>query len=532
LAAVRVFQVEECGNVLVASLLAAGRTTIPGSADLFQYLLSFICQGSARSIELFVNARLFIFLVFWVNILLVVAATGERLISTRGLIAAIGAATLAPFWDYGLEARHDNLVLTGVLVTWCALRVSPTKSPGAYLLAGGVAVVLQSVAFESFVYTIPIAAAAVAFRPDKLTFPRWKLALAWALGGLATFIAIRALHLPVSQWGGSVPNATVGQFRPSTWAIFSALLLQVPLLMALIVAALISLGLGRRASSWDGCLPEAFLVAISVAGSLAKPTPFLGNLVFVVPYAFLLAFRYSMALLPEFKACPALLPGVLAVTVFGHFVPFTMATIRHSHRLNFRQERLMRLAEDLTDATHDGVYNAVGMIPTRSLWLNLNGVNHGPGPTLPDLLTVSPPSVIIPNYGSDGLPVSDKNQIREKYVSLADDFLVMGKVLPAGGGSFEIHHAGRYRISTLKGSDVAGTYKLGLEGAVAPEDAGTLTGTLDGAPLTNRPVQLAAGPHRIDCAPDTQAVVVWVGPRLDRIHRIGPGDPRLLFYSW
>ena len=130
------------------------------------------------------------------------------------------------------------------------------------------------------------------------------------------------------------------------------------------------------------------------------------------------------------------------------------------------------------------------------------------------------------------MPDEDHDFIRDRYVSVADDFMVLGKVLPAGGGAFEIFHPGRYRISTLKGSDLANTYPLGLKGMMTPEDPGTLTGSLDGEPLSNHPVQLSPGVHRIECGPDCQPAVVWMGPRLDRIHRIGPGDHRVLFYNW
>jgi hypothetical protein len=99
---------------------------------------------------------------------------------------------------------------------------------------------------------------------------------------------------------------------------------------------------------------------------------------------------------------------------------------------------------------------------------------------------------------------------------LADDFWVLGKVLDAGGGTFEIYHPGRYRISTLKGSDLADTYPGGMKGLMTPEDPGRVSGTLDGVPISDHPVEL----------------VVWMGPRLDRVHRLGPGDHRALFVNW
>ncbi|HZR19565.1 MAG TPA: hypothetical protein VFE51_19925, partial [Verrucomicrobiae bacterium] len=127
---------------------------------------------------------------------------------------------------------------------------------------------------------------------------------------------------------------------------------------------------------------------------------------------------------------------------------------------------------------------------------------------------------------------ADHDFIKQRYVPIADDFWVLGKTLSAGGGTFEVYHRGRYRVSTLKGSDLDGTYALGLKGIMTPEDPGTLQGTLDGAPLTNKPIELCEGTHRIECGTDCQPAVVWMGPKLDRIHRIGPGDHRQLFVNW
>jgi len=200
----------------------------------------------------------------------------------------------------------------------------------------------------------------------------------------------------------------------------------------------------------------------------------------------------------------------------------------------------MRLAEDLTDPTRDRVYDGIGMVPSRRSihfnWflhsLNIQSFVNGSGPKVSEMLAARPAAVLIPSYRTDWLPEEDHVFIKSRYVALADDFWVLGEVLPTGGGTFEIFHPGRYRVSTLQGSDLADTYPLGMKGLVAPEDPGTLGGTLDGVPLSNHPVELAAGQHRIECAADCQPTVVWMGPRLDRAHRIGPGDHRALFYNW
>jgi hypothetical protein len=473
------------------------------------------------------------------------------LISFRGLVALAAAATLAPLWDYGFEARHDNLVLTGILLMWCAVRGGSGAKLTSYLLAGSLAVVLQFLALKSFVYTVPIVAAAMAFPPFGAAVRRWKLALSLLAGALASFLALRTLYGSIGLWGGyldggrGISNVAFGGSRFAPWTTLTRTLLQSPLLLALVVAALISLVASiahcdKRVLSWDGYLPEGCLFAISMAGLFLNPTPFAYNLVHVVPYAFLLAFRYSSTLVNDNKDRRTLIPLLVAVLLFAHVVPFGIATSRHEHWLNYRQERLMRLAEDLTDPVRDPVYDAIGMVPTRSIVdrraflhsLNISSIIHGPGPQIRDMLAANLPAVVIPSYRTDWLPEDDHDFICSRYVALADDFWVLGKVLPAGGGSFEIFHPGRYRISTLQGSDLADTYPLGMKGLITPEDSGSLTGTLDGLPLSNHPVQLAVGQHRIESTAGSQPAVVWTGPRLERVHRIGPGDHRALFFNW
>jgi hypothetical protein len=148
------------------------------------------------------------------------------------------------------------------------------------------------------------------------------------------------------------------------------------------------------------------------------------------------------------------------------------------------------------------------------------------------MLAARPAAVVIPNYRTDRLPEEDHAFIRERYVSLTDDFWVLGKVLPAGGGTFEVVHPGRYRVSSLEGSDLAGTYPDGVAGLMAPVVEGSLIGALDGVPLSKRPVELTVGTHRIETKPDCQAAVVWMGPRKERIGRLGGSDHRFLFVRW
>jgi hypothetical protein len=163
---------------------------------------------------------------------------------------------------------------------------------------------------------------------------------------------------------------------------------------------------------------------------------------------------------------------------------------------------------------------------------NMETYLRGSGPRLRDLLAAHPAAVIIPNYRTDWLEDGDHTFIREHYVSLADDFLVLGKVLAPGGGSFAILHPGRYRIATYRASDLAGTYADGLKGLLSPPEEGKVAGRLDGTELTQQAVELAAGTHRLECPPDCQPTVVWLGPRLDRPGKLAQADHQLLFVNW
>jgi hypothetical protein len=551
LAGIRIYQVDECENVYVAKVLAAGQVKSSYAfVSLLHFPLAWLSRGATQAVDCFVAARFLMLEVFWFNVVLIALATGEKLFSLRGLWALVGAATLAPLWDYGFEIRHDNLLLTGILLLWCVARVRP-NGVQSYIICGALAVALQFVAFKAFVYTIPISLAIMAFPPKGYTAPRWKLALGWTSGALVVFVLLRIAYGQAGAWDLFISDihrvsgdaSARNRFAPSI--TLARLLTQTPLLIAVTSAAVLAvfLDLRRRlqvAVAWDGNMPEVFLFLVVTAALLINPTPFPYNLVLFVPFAYLVGFRYCTLLWDEAARRTLLIPGVISVLLFTHFVPFAIATRRHVLWTNYRQERLMRLAEDLTNPSSDPVYDGVGMVPTRPsihFWWLLHSFiidkfTKGTGPRVREMLAAKPAAVIIPNYRTDWLPEEDHDFIRDRYVSLADDFWVLGKILPAGGATFEIFHAGRYRISTLNGSDLADTYPLGLKGMATPEDPGTLRGSLDGAPLSNKAVQLDIGVHRIECAPDCQPAVVWVGPRLDRVHRIGPGDHTVLFYNW
>jgi hypothetical protein len=549
LAVSRIYQVDEAENLYVASVLASG-AAVPGT-DLFQAMLSWLIPFASSSADLFSSARLLMVIVFWLNWILMAAATGERLFSRRWLVALVGAATLAPLWDYGFETRHDNVLLTGILLIWCMVRFRPpTLITWAFI--GAAVMALEFLAMKSFVYTVPICLISLVFPPPGQKQPRWKVILATSVGAGAGFLIVRWLYHLAGHHGNYLAGVELVATVPGTslrfwpWKVtLSRLLAQTPLLLVLVVSAVVTFlaDLVRRkraALNWGGFLPELVLFGIALVALFINPNPYPYNLLHLVPYGFLLAYRHAATLWQVITDRPMLIPTAGAAVLFVHLVPFGLATMRHLAWTNTRQEQLMNLAEKLTDPRSDPVYDAIGMVPTRPVparraFLHGQGLKrlvNGPGPQVRDMLAANPPAVVIPNYRIDWLPEADHVYIREHYVELADDFWVLGTKLPAGGGTFQVIHSGRYRISTLQGSDLAGSYAEGLAGLFEPVQLGTISGTLDGVPLSNRPVELTPGTHRIETAADCQPAVVWVGPRADRLHRLGAGDRTRLFKNW
>ncbi len=550
LAGDRIYQVDECQNVNAARILSDGRIgEAYSNLSLFQLPLAWWARQATRSADLFTSCRFLMWEVYWLNLVLMVLALGERFLSRRGLIALLSAATLAPLWDYGMEIRHDNVLLSGLLLMWCLVRVRPPGRP-AYFVVGCLVVALQFVAFKAMAYTLPISLAILVFPPGAKD-ARWKLALAWAAGALGMFVVLRMLYgvlgiwddyVAILRWASEI-SSDGNRFPP--WHPLGRLLHQTPLLLGLLSAALVAVTLdlrrrGRAALTWDGYVPEALLFLVAFMALVINPTPFPYNLVNWVPFAFLLAFRYASQVVDSITERATLRPLIIGVVVFAHLEPFAAATRRHWDQPNYRQTKLMLTAEAVTDPIKDPVYDGIGLVPTRRSihfqWLlhslNLKKFLEGPGPTVRDMLTAQPAAVIIPSYRLDWLADEDHEFMRQRYVSVADDFWVLGKVLANGGDDFEIVHAGRYRIATLAGSDLAGTYPEGWASITEPLEEGRVTGTLDGKPFAGGIVELTAGSHRLETSADCQPTVVWVGPHGKRLGRLGKGNHRDLFVNW
>jgi hypothetical protein len=178
------------------------------------------------------------------------------------------------------------------------------------------------------------------------------------------------------------------------------------------------------------------------------------------------------------------------------------------------------------------------MLPTRrgirSQWflesLNLRASNGNS-----ETLVHTPATVVIHSHRTERLPSLESDFIRKHYVPLGDDFWVLGTTLPKGGGEFEVVYPGRYRISARKQSNMLGTYPEGLaeiiKAAATKEAEIAFTASLDGLAVSNRPVKLNVGNHRVVSDADDEIAVVWVGPDLEKPPQVGRGDRRRLFVN-
>ena len=116
LAATRIYQVDEAQNAYMGWLMGKGLSKqFYVSAPLFMAPFAWLSRFAGNAETVFLQARLGFCLLFWVNLILIVKAAGLKLRSRAGLWAVAGLALLPPLWTYGLEIRHENWILCGVL---------------------------------------------------------------------------------------------------------------------------------------------------------------------------------------------------------------------------------------------------------------------------------------------------------------------------------------------------------------------------------------------------------------------------------
>lgn len=527
MAATRIYHADECKEISGSYMLASGGPkTGAEPVTLFQLALSRFVQGMHRSEDLMSTGRVMMIIVFWLNWMLLALATGRKLLSPGWIAAVLGVATLAPLWDFGFEIRPDNLSLSGLLLAWAVIRFQQL-TPSVYLFLGALLAALEFVTAKAIVFTLPLSIVLLLFPPPSAKSVSHAKGAAMFIGGVLVSVVLGRLIFGLAGVGDAYVRTfslSISGHEIASVIPITRMFAQAPLLMSVVLAGVIALAMeirrnGKRALSWEGNLPEGVLFLLAVAVLAMAPALHALGVLCVTCFGFIFAFRHGSVVLRQVAGQRALFPIFGCVAVFGHFVPFAWATTHYAQLKNMHQEALMRQAESLTAPGKDFVYDGVGMVPPRE-WRRGS-------------IVADPPAVVIANYVSDAqLTQADQTFIRSNYVSLEDDFRVLGRTLPNGGGDFEILHGGRYRISTLQGSDLDGTYPEGLKGLFAPEDPGNVDGTIDGRPITMKPMELAVGKHHIETASDCSPVVVWVGPTRDRIHRLGQADHRDLFLNW
>ncbi len=525
----RLYQVDELQNAYMARVQALGKEhELFTSAPLFVIALSALAGAFNHTIDMMSCFRGIFVGVFWLNVLLLVKAGGHSLRSRTGALVLLGAATLAPMWDYGFEVRHDNLLLTGVLLAFYLGKPTGKSWKHAYFLIGAIAVTLQFTAFKAFLYWAPLSAALLVFpHPAFADQSRFRLLLRYCAGALFALLMWRGLYAWTHLWtdftaalaGGTAAAKSVKAFPH--WPMAERLLSQTPLLLALVAALAIRTLLGfkdqgLRYISWSTPLPETLLVATAIAIFMVNPTPYRYNLTPLVALCYLGVSRLfsEVSQLSDWRTNRALCSLGIGTALLCHVLPFARSESRLLDFPNDRQHVLVALAEEMTDPHQDRVYDASGLVLTRDSigyrWflhtLNMRSFYDGTYPTVRSMLATNPASVFLPNYRTNWLAPIDQVFIRQRYVPLSDDFWVLGKRLPRGGGNYECVHDGRYFLLHAGGT-------LSLDGQLLPSDV----------------VELTRGVRRIEST-DRQAVnVFWLGPKLQRLPTLPPGNHETTF---
>lgn len=536
LAVHRIYQVDECQNGFMARIIGTGQSDrfFTNAPLWLMGPLAWLARSARASADLWMWSRLIFLGLFWLNLTLMALVTGARIRSRRGIFILLMAATLAPLWDYGFEIRHDNLILLGLLLMWWLGRTHP-RGLSSYFLLGLLAVLLQFVAFKAFLFVLPLSAAFLLFPHPEHRQTRLRLGTFWILGALTAFLLCRAAYGLSGLWPAYLAGFQVGvsasgavdRFGP--WLALQRPLSQTPLLLAAVAAALIAFGreLGRDWRStlrWDSHTPECLLFLGTLGLLLVNPTPFPYNLVNLIPFGFILACRFLDPLIDKILEKPQDSALAIGILVFTHVVPFSLATWRHVSWDNGRQEFIMSLAEEFTDPAKDRVYDAVGLVPSRSSinfrWflhtLNIQSFTDGKAASVSQMLEAQPAAVLIPNYRTGWLLASDWNFIQQHYVPLSDDFWVLGRALPAGGGPYTVIHPGRYLVMGQRGGKFQPLSDIRVDKRI----------------LTSTTVELGLGTHELEGPADTVLAIVWLGPKLDQLPNPGRGDRNRLFVNW
>lgn len=506
----RIYQIDEAQNAYMAWLMGTGRAHQAFvSAPAFLFPFAGLARWSVSPTSLFLVLRAGFWLLFWVNLILLVRGAGFKIRSQPGLLALLMVGLLPPLWIYGLEVRHENLVVLGILLLWNLGRRPGRMARWAFLLMGVVAVLMQASAFKSLAYWGPILGIMLFLAPREVRARALRDGL---LGALLALVLVAGLHKAFGTWSSFVAEQTgflrsagaVQRFAPIS--VLSRLFFQTPLLMGLVlIPAGLRVGFFFK-TKWNlsGAVPECLVFVWTLVLLGINPNPFPYNVLPILATGCLAAgalLREIENTKPVQRNVVAMLAGVVLIT---QGVPFLIQADKLLEMDNSRQTLLMTQAVELTDPMMDAVYDGAGLVPTRRslgyYWfvniMNVEKYRGGSMPGFRSLATQDAPPVVLPTYRISYLEPADLQFLRDNYVSLAEDFMVLGDVSKASDRVWACLHAGRYEMALPPS---------------APKDAWIL---VDGLPTAPGVHVFARGIHRIQSSPDAAPSILWVGPHL------------------
>jgi hypothetical protein len=516
LAMVRMYQVDEAQNVYMARVLGTGAVDrLFTSGQLFLFPLAPLARLGETSAGIFTAFRAVFWGLMWINLALMVVAAGLRLFSRQGLRWLLLAGTLAPWWGYGYEIRHDNILMLGLLLMWILARRVPGSRIAVFVGLGFLSLALQESLFKSVVYWVPLSAGLWCLEPWRGWKGHARLLGAWVLGAAAllALAALLRLWFRVDTGAGAISGALgVERFSPRITLLM--LLKQAPLLATLLGAVLMTaLRLpwvqGWRAAQDAGSgSAEALWFALVVLAFLVNPNPFPYNLLVLTGAGCvaLLAWGRNLAWERLWRAEPAAILAASALVCL-HAVPWLRTVATRFEQTNARQAQLMALAERFAEDRATPVFDNAGLVPTRDApghaWfvnmVNVSAFESGAAQPMISQWLANPPAVVLPNYRLEYLGEAEHAFLQQNYVPLAADFWVLGRpATPTGEGTaiWECLRAGTYAAVAP------------APGLPPPEL------DLDGVRVAAAPVQVAKGPHRLTLRPGAPAALVRVPPGL------------------
>ena len=535
----RIYQVDEVQNVFMAKVIGQSQfDQLYVNPELFLFgPLAWIASYDHDSHHAFTISRLIFLAIFWLNILLTAYIIRKKVSGLSSIATIVIAASFPQVWDYGFEIRHDNIIVTGLLLIWLMLdKEKPTKGTATYV--GMLACVLFFVTFKSIAYSALLIGCFLIHHAREKNISPISAIFYGLIGFFIAFIAIALFYKSTGlldvffqriveiQLTG-VANSDA-RFPP--WTTIARISEQSPLFTGLLLSAIlyVTYEISRQITRFGKPkFPDtATIYFISTIILLfINPAPYAYNLVYVIPFGIICIAQFvARANINQVlhASSPALVLGIVLVC---HVLPFISSTARHVHYTNWRQESLSKLAEQFTEKNVDAVYDATGLVINRKsvgYWwflhsLNLSLVYKDSPAALANYFSRTPPVVLIPNYRFGWLSPQDRQYILENYFPLADDFWLLSRNLNKGSGLVDVPHPGRYQII----EELAGSWK--------PTDKFLL----NGEPSHSSIIELSRGDAVFTTEEGSGALrLVWLGPKLNGLPQIGQGSAQRLYVNW